>query len=122
MTYSDVFGLSLPNHKLIADACTKSSEYLVFLPDFFKGDLVPLALADLLIPVDAAKQSSLAYYTGLLARAPSFALWLMRHKEGPTHDSCMEFLQQLRRATPTGRKIGMVGFCWGGRYAIRAGL
>ena len=34
----------------------------------------------------------------------------------------MDFLQALRRATPTGWKIGMVGFCWGGKYAIRAGL
>jgi dienelactone hydrolase len=34
----------------------------------------------------------------------------------------MEFLGKLRRATPATRKIGIVGFCWGGRYAIRAGL
>jgi len=34
----------------------------------------------------------------------------------------MDFLQALRRATPKNQKIGMVGFCWGGRYAIRAGL
>jgi dienelactone hydrolase len=32
----------------------------------------------------------------------------------------MEWLGKLRKAEP-GKKIGMVGFCWGGRYALRAG-
>lgn len=79
-----------------------------------------LRVADLLIPVDAAKQSSLGKFTGLLASAPSFIMWMTRHKEAPTHKLCMDFIESLRRATP-GQKIGMVGMCWGGRYAIRAG-
>ncbi|KAF2490258.1 alpha/beta-hydrolase [Lophium mytilinum] len=120
--YSDIFGLPLPNNKLIADAYAKSGEYLVYLPDFFKGDPVPLKLADILIPVDESKQSSLGKYSGLLARAPAFLMWMARHKEAPTNKVCMDFLQALRRATPKGQKIGMVGFCWGGKYAIRAGL
>jgi dienelactone hydrolase len=121
VVYSDIFGLLLPNNKLLADAYAKSGEWLVYLPDFFKGDPVQLKVADVLIPVDAAKQSSFSKYTGLLASAPSFVLWAMRHKEGPTHKTCVDFLESLRRATPRSRKIGMVGFCWGGRYAIRAG-
>jgi dienelactone hydrolase len=75
-----------------------------------------------LIPVDTVKQSALKKYTGLLASAPSFVMWMARHKDGPTNKVCMDFLKKLRRATPTNQKIGMVGFCWGGRYAIRAGL
>jgi dienelactone hydrolase len=120
--YSDIFGLPLPNNKLIADAYAKSGEWLVYLPDFFEGDPVPLKIADLLIPTDAAKQSAFAKYTGILARAPSFVMWMTRHREAPTNKVCMDFLQALRRATPRSQKIGMVGFCWGGKYAIRAGL
>lgn len=117
--YSDIFGLLLPNNKLIADTYAKSGEYLVYLPDFFEGDPVGLKIADMLIPVDATKQSTLGKYTGMLASAPSFIMWMMRHKEGPTNKVCMDFLEKLRRATPSS-KIGMVGFCWGGRYALRA--
>ncbi|KAK1065884.1 hypothetical protein LTR74_007598 [Friedmanniomyces endolithicus] len=120
--YSDIFGLLLPNNKLIADSHAKSGDYLIYLPDFFKGDAVGLRLADLLIPVDAAKQSTLGKYTGLLTSGPSLMMWMGRHKAGPTDDICQDFLRKLRRATPRERKIGMVGFCWGGKYAIRAGL
>ncbi|RYP06948.1 hypothetical protein DL764_002835 [Monosporascus ibericus] len=79
--YSDIFGLPLPNNRLIADAYAKSGEWLVYLPDFFDGDPVPLKVADLLIPVDEAKQSTLRKYTGLLATAPSFLMWMMRYKK-----------------------------------------
>ncbi|KAK0646777.1 Alpha/Beta hydrolase protein [Cercophora newfieldiana] len=118
--YSDVFGLNLPNNKLIADSYATTGEYLVYLPDFFSGDPLTLNLADVLIPVDAKKQGTLSKYTGLLAGMPSFLLWSTRHKDGKTSKVCMDWLEKLRRAEPD-KKIGMVGFCWGGRYALRAG-
>ncbi|OJJ43036.1 hypothetical protein ASPZODRAFT_154788 [Penicilliopsis zonata CBS 506.65] len=118
--YSDIFGLKLPNNKLIADGYAASGEWLVYLPDFFEGDPIRLKFADVAIPVDVTKQSSLSFYSGMLANAPSLALWFMRHKEGPTEKVCVDFLTALRRETAPAVKIGMAGFCWGGRYAIRA--
>jgi dienelactone hydrolase len=120
--YSDIFGLALPNNKLLADAYAKSGEWLVYLPDFFKGDPVNLKVADLLIPVDETKLSTFGKYTGLLASAPAFILWSTRHTDVPTNKTCMDFLQELRKATPKTQKIGIVGTCWGGRFAIRAAL
>lgn len=118
--YTDVFGLALPNNRLIADAYAKSGEYLVYMPDFFEGDPVPLSVADVLIPVDAKGQSNLSYFTGVLASMPSFLMWAPRHMDGKTSKTCFDFLEKLRRATPLDHKIGMVGMCWGGQYALRA--
>lgn len=120
VVYSDIFGLALPNNKLIADAYAKSGESLVYLPDFFKGDPVPLKAVDVLIPVDAKQQSTFSKYTGILALLPQYVMWTRRHKEESTDKDCMNWLQALRRATPLSQKIGMAGFCWGGKYAIRA--
>ncbi|KAL5337608.1 Alpha/Beta hydrolase protein [Aspergillus crustosus] len=104
--YSDIFGLALPNNKLIADAYAKGGEWLVYLPDFFPGN----------------PQSTFAKYTGLLAGVPAFLLWQRRHREEATEEVCVGFLQRLRRDTPREMKIGIVGFCWGGKYVVRAGL
>lgn len=121
--YSDIFGLALPNNKLIADAYARhNSDYLVYLPDFFEGDPVGLKFADVAIPVDASKQGAFAKYTGLLTQLPAFLMWMGRHKQAHCEKVCMDFLAALRRATPRSQKIGMTGFCWGGKYAIRAGL
>lgn len=81
-----------------------------------------LGIADVLLPVDANKQSTFAKYGGMLASMPTFLMWMTRHKAGPTEKICVDFLQALRRATPASQKIGMVGMCWGGKYAARAGL
>jgi len=89
------------------------------MPDFFEGDAAKLNLADLLIPVDAANQSTLGKYGGLLMSIPSFLLWMGRHGKDKTEKVCMDWLAALRREHPD-KKIGIVGMCWGGRYAIRA--
>jgi dienelactone hydrolase len=47
---------------------------------------------------------------------------MTRHGKEKSEKDCMDFLQKLRRATPADKKIGMAGFCWGGKYAIKAGL
>ena len=53
--HSDIFGLQLINNKLIVDSYAGDGKWLVYMPDFFKGDPVPLIAADVLLPVDAKK-------------------------------------------------------------------
>ncbi len=95
---------------------TEFGDFLVYLPDFFKGDPVCLRIADLLIPVDAGKVHWHA------RQPPPPSSWMTRHKAGPTDEVCQTFLRKLRRATPRDQKIGMIAVCRGGKYAIRAGL
>jgi hypothetical protein len=42
--YSDIFGLPLPNNRLLADAYAASGEWLVLMPDFcsYNDELIPL--------------------------------------------------------------------------------
>ncbi|KAF2665980.1 hypothetical protein BT63DRAFT_458342 [Microthyrium microscopicum] len=120
--YPDAFGRNLINNFLIADAYAKSGDYLVYMPDFYEGDAASLSLADLAIPVDASKLSSFSKYTGLLMALPTFIMFLSRHGAAKSERVTNEFLAKLRKATPKEQKIGIVGFCFGGKYAMIAGL
>jgi dienelactone hydrolase len=43
--------------------------------------------------------------------------WLVTHREAVAFPKIKEFLTHLR-ADPDHKKIGSVGFCWGGRYSV----
>jgi dienelactone hydrolase len=45
--------------------------------------------------------------------------WLMRHREGIIKPLLDSYITAVR-AIPGTQKIGAVGFCWGGRYAVLA--
>jgi len=43
--------------------------------------------------------------------------WLITHREAVSRPLINGFMQEIRR-TPGTNRVGAVGFCWGGRYAI----
>lgn len=44
-----------------------------------------------------------------------------RHGKEKSHRACVEWLRKLRQSdVAQGKKVGMVGQCWGGRYVLRA--
>ena len=47
----------------------------------------------------------------------TLATWLPKHREGVTKPLIDGFVNTLR-TTPGTEKVGAVGFCWGGRYAL----
>jgi hypothetical protein len=75
--YSDIFGLFLPNNKLIADSYAKSGEYLVYLSPT--------------IPADEKKLGTFSKYTGLLLAISTFLSWRSKHSETRTRQICSDF-------------------------------
>lgn len=47
----------------------------------------------------------------------TFPPWLLKHREGITKPLIDSFISTIRKDPGTG-KVGAIGFCWGGRYAI----
>lgn len=45
--------------------------------------------------------------------------WLAKHREGVSKPLIDSFIAAVRKTPGTG-KVGALGFCWGGRYAILA--
>lgn len=43
--------------------------------------------------------------------------WLIKHREAVTKPLITSFIKTVRQVPGT-KKVGAIGFCWGGRYAI----
>ena len=69
----------------------------------------PLKTKETLSLVDKAKNAAMVPAT--------LGPWLAKHREGVSRPLIDGFVNAVRM-TPGTNKIGAVGFCWGGRYAI----
>ncbi|KAG7002234.1 hypothetical protein G7Y79_00028g062550 [Physcia stellaris] len=118
LTCSVVFGWELTNTRLLADEYAKEGFY-VYLPDFHQGDSLPIDFLQNVEP-PLKKQETLT----VTEKAKNTAVvpvtlgpWLLTHRESVTRPLIDGFINTVRN-TPGTNKIGALGFCWGGRYAI----
>ena len=115
---SAVFGWQVKNIRLLADEYAKAGFYC-YVPDFLQGDAIPTSFLDNSEP-NIKKQETLGM-TDKAANAAivsaTLATWLPKHREGITKPLIDGFVNTVRKVPGT-NKIGAVGFCWGGRYAI----
>lgn len=118
LTRPTVFGWELPNTRLLADEYAKAGLY-VYVPDLHHGDSLPFSFLQNVEPplktqetlsiVDKAKNMAIVGTT--------LGPWLTKHREGVTKPLLDGFINTVRHIPGT-NKVGALGFCWGGRYAI----
>ncbi|CAH0003303.1 unnamed protein product [Clonostachys byssicola] len=94
---TDVFGIQLPQNKLLADSFARAG-YLTIAPDLFNGTPAPEDING----------------------TPSFNLteFLYNHRPeiiDPVLTSVIKYI----RSIPTVKKVVATGYCFGGRYAFR---
>jgi len=117
---SDIFGWEFPNVRLLADNYAKEGFYC-YIPDFFQGDSLPVEFLDTVEP-PLKKRENLTLADKAVSTAKvgtTLGPWLLKHREAVAKPLISSFISTLRKDSSTG-KIGAIGFCWGGRYAILA--
>lgn len=65
------------------------------------------------------RMSFLSRTISTLRAGASLGPWLLRHRESVARPAVEGFIEAVRNIPGT-EKVGVVGFCWGGRYAILA--
>ncbi|KAL8997927.1 MAG: hypothetical protein Q9169_002920 [Polycauliona sp. 2 TL-2023] len=115
---SDIFGWEFPNTRLLADQYALAGFY-TYLPDFHEGDSLPVSfLQNVEPPLKKQEQLSVTEKATNAAAVPTtLGPWLVKHREAVSKPLIDGFVNTVRMIPGTD-KIGAVGFCWGGRYAI----
>lgn len=86
-----------------------------------KGDSIPLEFLDSVEPPLKVREQltrlDKTKATGVVGT--TLPPWLIKHREAVSRPLIENFLSAVRQIPGT-RKVGAIGFCWGGRYAILA--
>ncbi|KAG9237600.1 dienelactone hydrolase family protein-like protein [Amylocarpus encephaloides] len=116
----DIFGWEFKNVRLLADNYAKAGFYC-YIPDIHEGDSLPLEfLNSVEPPLKTREQQGVIDKTKATATVgTTLPPWLLKHREAVSKPLVDSFISSVRQIPGT-QKVGAIGFCWGGRYAILA--
>lgn len=113
-----VFGWEFKNVRLLADNYAKAGFYC-YIPDVHQGDSLPISFLQNVEPRLKDQEQA-----GLVDKAKNAVIvpttlgpWLVKHREAVAEPLISGFINTVRQIPGT-NKVGAIGFCWGGRYAI----
>lgn len=120
--FTDVFGFELANVRLIADAFAASG-LTCYVPDLCNGTAMQADVWDPIILPSKPGTGILARVAGGLKFAvslPSLISWMGKHGVKDTMPIIDSFLDGLKESQSV-TSIGILGYCWGGLYALLIG-
>ncbi|KAK1926018.1 dienelactone hydrolase [Papiliotrema laurentii] len=114
---SDIFGI-YPNAKLLADEWAGQG-YEVLIPDLFESGPVSHELLNTIVPNKRvqAQATVVSKAADTAKTAAALGPWLISNREAVSKPKIEAFVKAVKE-DPTTDKVGAVGFCWGGRYAL----
>jgi dienelactone hydrolase len=124
--YTDAFGLSLVNHKLLADAYASATNFRVLVPDIIPGgpvslDMMP-TMDKVMEPVSFFNLWGQFIRLWSFFRAMTYFVAFLTRVAFPTvktsFQPCLEYARKVKADLPPGTKLGVAGFCWGGYQSI----
>ncbi|KZF24801.1 dienelactone hydrolase family protein-like protein [Xylona heveae TC161] len=115
---TDVFGWQLKNVRLLADNYAKAG-FHVYIPDIHQNDSIAAEfLQDVEPPLTVREGLSITQKATKAASVTSvLGPWLIKHREAVTLPLIDGFINAVKYIPGT-NKVGVLGFCWGGRYAV----
>ncbi|CZT02943.1 related to dienelactone hydrolase family protein [Rhynchosporium agropyri] len=122
---TDAFGFDFVNNRMLCDAYAKKGGFLVYCPDFMNGHAMSsqclLIVENLMSP--APLLTSILYKPLYALQALYHAIpWFITTRPSICRPRIIKFFQDLRTSSPpfetSALKIGVCGFCWGGRYTF----
>jgi dienelactone hydrolase len=116
----NILDQAIANSTAIQDNYAKAGFYC-YIPDVHQGDSLPIEfLNSVEPPLKAREQLTLVDKTKATATVgTTLPPWLIKHREAVSKPLIDSFIKAIRAIPGTG-KVGAIGFCWGGRYAILA--
>lgn len=112
----DAFGWNLNNNRILADAYAKRAGVTVYLPDFMNGYVLEHSLLGSMDTMVDSKAGIMSRLFSGLRTVYYFAPYLWANRPGVAMPRILSFLTSLR--TSTDDRIGVAGFCWGGKFAV----